>query len=104
MEKMMVSPSGALEYLLWFEIQKIMREILNLGEFVVRPNHIHGNFILNGNGENTWLTGEQYDNRRNIMPGPFRMRFSLLDTPPPTTYFPTPSERLPNGLVHYHPQ
>lgn len=46
--KLQVSPAGAIAYLLWFEILNHAKNI-ELGEFVVMPNHIHGILILDGN-------------------------------------------------------
>lgn len=47
-EKMHVSPAGAIAYVLWYEIKNHAQNI-ELGEFVVMPNHIHGILILDGN-------------------------------------------------------
>lgn len=46
--KIQVSPVGAIADVLWFEIKNHAKNI-ELGEYVVMPNHIHGIFILNGN-------------------------------------------------------
>src|SRR5690554_3922657 len=46
--KMQVSPVGAIAHVLWFEIKNHAKHI-ELGEFVVMPNHVHGILILNGN-------------------------------------------------------
>ena len=46
--KMHVSPAGAIADVLWHEIKNHAKNI-ELGEFVVMPNHIHGILILNGN-------------------------------------------------------
>lgn len=45
---MYVSPAGAIANVLWHEIKNHAKNI-ELGEFVVMPNHIHGILILNGN-------------------------------------------------------
>ena len=47
--KMQVSPIGAIAYVLWDEIKNHTKNI-QLGEFVVMPNHVHGILILDGNG------------------------------------------------------
>ena len=47
--KMQVSPAGAIAFVLWFEI-KNHAENIELGEFVVMPNHVHGILLLNGIG------------------------------------------------------
>ena len=44
--RMQVSPVGAIAYVLWNEI-KIHAKNVELGEFVVMPNHVHGIIILN---------------------------------------------------------
>ena len=43
-----VSPAGAIAFVLWHEIKNHAQNI-ELGEFVVMPNHIHGILILDGN-------------------------------------------------------
>jgi len=47
-KKMILSPTGAIADVLWYEIKNHVKNI-ELGEFVVMPNHIHGILILNGN-------------------------------------------------------
>ena len=44
---MQVSPAGAIAHVLWFEIKNHAKNI-ELGEFVVMPNHVHGILILDG--------------------------------------------------------
>ncbi|MGB6036675.1 MAG: transposase [Cryomorphaceae bacterium] len=52
-DQMKVSPAGAIAYVLWFEIKNHAKNI-ELGEFVVMPNHVHGIIILkNGDAANT---------------------------------------------------
>lgn len=46
--KMQVSPVGAIAHVLWHEIKNHAKNV-ELGEFVVMPNHVHGILILNGN-------------------------------------------------------
>lgn len=48
--QMRVSPVGAIAYVLWNEIKSHTKNV-ELGEFVVMPNHVHGIIILN-NGIN----------------------------------------------------
>ena len=45
---MKVSPAGAIAHVLWYKIKNHANNI-ELGEFVVMPNHIHGILILDGN-------------------------------------------------------
>ena len=49
-KKMKYTPAGAIAYVLWKEIKNHEKNV-ELGEFVVMPNHIHGILILNGAGE-----------------------------------------------------
>ena len=46
--KMILSPTGVIVNLLWYEIPYHSQNV-ELDEFVVMPNHIHGILILNGN-------------------------------------------------------
>ena len=46
--KMVVSPAGAIAHVLWCETKNHAKNV-ELGEFVVMPNHMHGILILNGN-------------------------------------------------------
>src|SRR5690554_7542888 len=45
--KMQVSPVGAIAHVLWYEIKNHSKNV-ELGEFVVMPNHVHGVLILDG--------------------------------------------------------
>jgi REP element-mobilizing transposase RayT len=56
--KMHVSPAGAIAFVLWHEIKNHVNNI-ELGEFVVMPNHVHGILILNGENH-------QFDNHGRI--------------------------------------
>lgn len=47
--KMKVSPAGAIAHVLWYEIKNYTKNV-DLGEFVVMPNHVHGILIIDGNG------------------------------------------------------
>src|SRR5690554_8187162 len=47
--RMQVSPAGAIAHVLWYEIKNHLENI-ELGEFVVMPNHVHGILILDGKG------------------------------------------------------
>lgn len=46
--KLMHSPAGSIAYVLWHEIKNHAKHV-ELGEFVVMPNHVHGILILNSN-------------------------------------------------------
>ncbi|PWJ56839.1 REP element-mobilizing transposase RayT [Dyadobacter jejuensis] len=50
--KMILSNIGVIADLMWYEIKNHSKNI-ELGEFVVMPNHVHGVLILNVNGLNT---------------------------------------------------
>ena len=60
--KMMLSNVGVLADLMWYEIKNHAHGI-ELGEFVVMPNHIHGILILNG--ENDCNNGKNNVNGNN---------------------------------------
>lgn len=45
---MQLSPVGAIANVLWYEIKNHAKNV-ELGEFVVMPNHIHGIIVLDGN-------------------------------------------------------
>ncbi len=49
--RMQLSPIGVIADILWYEIKNHAKNI-ELGEFIVMPNHIHGILILNGNTDN----------------------------------------------------
>lgn len=49
-----LSPAGVIANNLWYEIKNHAKNV-ELGEFVVMPNHIHGIIILDGNDR--WNTG-----------------------------------------------
>jgi putative transposase len=46
--KIRLSNIGIIAHIMWFEIKKHVKNV-ELGEFVVMPNHIHGILILNEN-------------------------------------------------------
>lgn len=48
--KMQVSSAGVIAYVLWNEIKNHVLNV-DLGEFVVMPNHVHGILILNGKND-----------------------------------------------------
>ncbi|HYK76877.1 MAG TPA: transposase [Daejeonella sp.] len=50
--KMKFSPIGAIADVLWCEIENHAKNV-ELGHFVVMPNHVHGIILLNGNGSGT---------------------------------------------------
>ncbi len=54
--EMQLSPIGAIADVLWHEIKNHTQNI-ELGAFVVMPNHIHGILILNGNVGNVGNIG-----------------------------------------------
>lgn len=45
--KMQFSPAGVIANVLWYEIKNHAKNV-ELGEFVVMPNHIHGIIVLEG--------------------------------------------------------
>ncbi len=54
-KKMHLSPAGAIASVLWYEIKNHATNV-ELGEFVVMPNHIHGILKLKGNGNDAGTT------------------------------------------------
>jgi REP element-mobilizing transposase RayT len=46
--RMQISPTGTIAHVLWHEMKNHAKNI-ELGEFVVMPNHVHGILILKGN-------------------------------------------------------
>lgn len=61
--KMQVIPAGAIAHVLWHEIKNHAKNV-ELGEFVVMPNHVHGILILQGNDK--YLTDDRRDVARNV--------------------------------------
>jgi REP element-mobilizing transposase RayT len=45
--KIQLSPVGAIANVLWYEIRNHAKNV-ELGEFIVMPNHVHGIIILHG--------------------------------------------------------
>ncbi|WP_316806988.1 transposase [Pedobacter agri] len=54
--KMVLTNAGVIADILWHEIKHHNKNI-ELGEFIVMPNHIHGILILNDNGMKNIETG-----------------------------------------------
>ena len=48
--KMQFSPAGAIAHVLWDTIRNRVNNI-QLGEFVIMPNHVHGIIIIDGNDD-----------------------------------------------------
>jgi putative transposase len=59
-KKLMISPAGAIAYALWYEIKNHAKHI-ELGEFIIMPNHVHGILILDGNSAITPDVGTNPD-------------------------------------------
>ncbi len=53
--KMVLSHTGVIANILWYEIKNHTKNI-ELGEFVVMPNHVHGIIILNNENNNNVQT------------------------------------------------
>ncbi|MBN3583170.1 transposase [Algoriphagus aestuarii] len=103
-KKMNLTPAGAIASVLWHEIKNHAKNI-ELGEFVVMPNHIHGILILNGNGDNndrTVVGTTQNDvGTTHALSLPPNTALSLppntaLSLPPPKTAFSQRSNRFQN--------
>jgi len=85
--EMKLSNAGIIANLLWFEIKNHAKNI-ELGEFVVMPNHVHGVLILNGNADQinshdlNESNGPNVETRHALS---LRLAHSLhLDNPPQT--------------------
>lgn len=76
--KMQLSAVGIIADILWHEIKNHAKNI-ELGEFVVMPNHIHGILILNGNDDNE-------NGNTNVQTGHALSQLSQ-PTPDPTNRF-----------------
>jgi putative transposase len=73
--KMWISPAGAIAYVLWFEIKNHVKNI-DLGEFIVMPNHIHGILILNGDNNTPNVVGTTHAlSLPQPQPSPGQQRF-----------------------------
>lgn len=59
--EMKLSSAGIIADLLWFEIKNHSKNI-EMGEFVVMPNHVHGVLILNGNADQNGHMDKNVDN------------------------------------------
>ncbi len=59
-DKMILSPIGVIADLMWYEIKNHTKNV-ELGEFVVMPNHIHAILILNNNESTNGLGYESVD-------------------------------------------
>ena len=70
--KMQLSTVGVIADILWYEIKNHAKNV-ELGEFVVMPNHIHGILILNEKGNdnvnNNDNNGDNGDNGDNVETG-----------------------------------
>src|SRR5664279_1981169 len=84
---MNLSGLGIIADIMWYEIKNHAKNI-ELGEFVVMPNHVHGIIILNGNdAENATQVaddGNDFDSARAIgttHPVETRHALSLQDQP-----------------------
>ncbi len=62
--KMQFSPAGAIANVLWHEIKNHAKN-LELGEFVVMPDHVHGIIILDGNNRSGKLKDETVETDDN---------------------------------------
>ena len=66
LDKMIISPVGAIAHILWHEmIHHYPKELIELGEFIVMPNHVHGIITLNNNVETQHAASDFTDNESN---------------------------------------
>lgn len=87
--KMILSPTGVIANILWHEIPNHSQNV-ELDEFVVMPNHIHGILILHGDD---WEKGEN-NNDENVVSVP-------IDSP---NDFPNETDRDLINNPNYHPR
>jgi putative transposase len=74
MGKMQLSNVGVIADLLWHEIKNHAKNV-NLGQFVVMPNHIHGILVLTGDGDDGDGGDVETGHALSLRPAP---------SPPPT--------------------
>lgn len=67
-DQMVLSNIGIIANILWYEIKNHAQNI-EIDEFVVMPNHIHGILILHGNDTNTVETRHALSNEQNAQTG-----------------------------------
>ncbi len=87
---MQLSPVGVIADVLWHEIKNHAKN-MELGAFIVMPNHIHGILILNGNNKTDGPPGNDIDRGD----GGGRARHAL-PLPPSSPSSPPPSNSPPN--------
>lgn len=63
--KMNLSKTGVIADLMWYEIKNHAKDI-ELGEFIVMPNHVHGIITLNGNDERPTIIPNGNDDRSPV--------------------------------------
>jgi putative transposase len=73
---MNLSGVGIIADLLWYEIKNHAKNI-ELGEFVVMPNHIHGIISLNGNDDANVETGHAVETQAKIPCRPLLVDINL---------------------------
>ncbi|MEM8720032.1 MAG: transposase [Cyanobacteria bacterium P01_G01_bin.39] len=56
--KMVLSHIGIIADVLWYEIKNHAHNV-ELGEFIIMPNHVHGILILNNSGNNNVIDGRR---------------------------------------------
>ncbi len=64
-DKMVLSNTGTIADILWYEIKNHAKNI-ELDEFVVMPNHIHGILILRGNDRDNGDNGNNVETRHAL--------------------------------------
>ncbi len=64
-QKMKLSPVGVIADILWYEIPNHAKNV-ELGAFVVMPNHVHGIIIINQNGADETGMPDALSNATNV--------------------------------------
>ena len=68
LDKMIISPVGAIAHVLWHEmIHHYPKGYVELGEFVVMPNHVHGIITLNNNVETQHAASIYYEPQNSLL-------------------------------------
>ncbi|WP_296700807.1 transposase [Algoriphagus sp.] len=87
-KKMQLSQAGAIASVFWFEIKNHAKNI-DLGEFVVMPNHIHGILILKGNEDDNDVGTTQNPNIDDVVGTTHALSLpskTALSLPPPNRF------------------
>ncbi|MFD2516432.1 transposase [Salinimicrobium flavum] len=97
--KMELSQAGVIADVLWYEIKHHAKNV-ELGEFVVMPNHIHGIIILEGNKR----PGTRDENNDNVVVVGARHALPLLQQQQSNNEHPSPCHQKSIGQKRFQNQ